>query len=65
MLWCWVKMHARAREGSHRFGPTEARRSVEEEAEASEPQSDTVGPQSATQGSQRLTLRGLRRRIFG
>jgi excisionase family DNA binding protein len=39
---------------------------VQEEPErAEEPRSDTAGPQTASQGPQRLTLRGLRRRIFG
>jgi excisionase family DNA binding protein len=45
--------------------PPGASETVEEEPERAESRPDTAGPQTATQPQQRLTLRSLRRRIFG
>jgi hypothetical protein len=45
--------------------PSEAPKTVEEEPEGAKPQSATTGVQASPQSPQRITLRGLRRRIFG
>ncbi len=43
----------------------EAPETVEEEPKGAKPRSATTGPQTSPQSPQRITLRGLRRRIFG
>ncbi len=45
--------------------PSEAPKTVEEEPEGTKPQSATTRVQASPQSPQRITLRGLRRRIFG
>jgi hypothetical protein len=45
--------------------PSEVPKTVEEEPEGAKPQSATTGVQASPQSPQRITLRGLRRRIFG
>ena len=45
--------------------PSEVPKTVEEEPEGAKPQSATAGVQASPQSPQRITLRGLRRRIFG
>jgi excisionase family DNA binding protein len=45
--------------------PADDPETVEEEPEGSEPRPATTGPQTSPLGPQRITLRGLRRRIFG